>query len=196
MAHRYGYALRHVDLGVMVHGENEGEVFLALGRSTRTFRATCRRSTPKSAASSTAFTLLPRKLLEERIATRLETMAHASPRMGTIDSEQIDDIMAAASRRVRRSTSQSTSRPSAPSDSRGAEPTRRRPPDRRGHSRRESVPGFSFLPCLIFLHCGGFRLPLDRPLIAGIVNLTPDSFSGDGLDVGRRPCDTSCPPPA
>ena len=38
------------------------------------------------------------------------------------------------------------------------------------------------------LHCGGFRLPLDRPLIMGIVNLTPDSFSGDGMvgsDVDR-----------
>lgn len=31
------------------------------------------------------------------------------------------------------------------------------------------------------LHCGRFRLPLDRPLLMGIVNLTPDSFSGDGL---------------
>lgn len=29
--------------------------------------------------------------------------------------------------------------------------------------------------------CGRFRLSLDRPLIMGIVNLTPDSFSGDGL---------------
>lgn len=29
--------------------------------------------------------------------------------------------------------------------------------------------------------CGKFQLPLDRPLIMGIVNLTPDSFSGDGL---------------
>lgn len=37
------------------------------------------------------------------------------------------------------------------------------------------------------LHCGGFRLPLDRPLIMGIVNLTPDSFAGDGMgsDVDR-----------
>ena len=35
------------------------------------------------------------------------------------------------------------------------------------------------------LHCGRFRLTLDRPLVMGIVNLTPDSFSGDGtgLDV-------------
>lgn len=31
------------------------------------------------------------------------------------------------------------------------------------------------------LHCGPFRLALDRPLIMGIVNLTVDSFSGDGL---------------
>lgn len=33
------------------------------------------------------------------------------------------------------------------------------------------------------LHCGAYRLslPPDRPLIMGIVNLTPDSFSGDGL---------------
>lgn len=31
------------------------------------------------------------------------------------------------------------------------------------------------------LCCGAFRLALDRPLIMGIVNLTPDSFSGDGL---------------
>lgn len=37
------------------------------------------------------------------------------------------------------------------------------------------------------LHCGRYRLPLDRPLVMGIVNLTPDSLSGDGTgsDVGR-----------
>ncbi len=37
------------------------------------------------------------------------------------------------------------------------------------------------------LHCGRFRLSLDRPLVMGIVNLTPDSFSGDGTgsDVDR-----------
>lgn len=31
------------------------------------------------------------------------------------------------------------------------------------------------------LQCGSYRLSLQRPLIMGIVNLTPDSFSGDGL---------------
>ncbi|MBS0487318.1 MAG: dihydropteroate synthase [Proteobacteria bacterium] len=30
------------------------------------------------------------------------------------------------------------------------------------------------------LHCAGRELRLDRPRIAGIVNVTPDSFSGDG----------------
>jgi dihydropteroate synthase len=30
------------------------------------------------------------------------------------------------------------------------------------------------------LYCGSFTLSLDRPLVMGIVNLTPDSFSGDG----------------
>ena len=31
------------------------------------------------------------------------------------------------------------------------------------------------------MRCGKFSLKLDRPLIMGIVNLTPDSFSGDGV---------------
>ncbi|WP_263771819.1 dihydropteroate synthase [Propionivibrio soli] len=31
------------------------------------------------------------------------------------------------------------------------------------------------------LRCGKFELILDRPFVMGIVNLTPDSFSGDGL---------------
>ncbi len=36
-----------------------------------------------------------------------------------------------------------------------------------------------------FLRCGAYRLSLERPLIMGIVNLTPDSFSGDGVGVDR-----------
>jgi dihydropteroate synthase len=34
---------------------------------------------------------------------------------------------------------------------------------------------------MTILQCGRFRIPLQRPLIMGIVNLTPDSFSNDGL---------------
>ena len=33
---------------------------------------------------------------------------------------------------------------------------------------------------MAFLHCGKFRLPLIRPLIMGVVNVTPDSFSDGG----------------
>ena len=36
------------------------------------------------------------------------------------------------------------------------------------------------------LRCGKFDLSLERPLIMGIVNLTPDSFSGDGLAADTR----------
>ena len=33
----------------------------------------------------------------------------------------------------------------------------------------------------MFLQCGQFKLSLERPLIMGILNITPDSFSHDGL---------------
>lgn len=42
------------------------------------------------------------------------------------------------------------------------------------------TPGFSLAESVL-LHCGKYRLSLARPLVMGIVNLTPDSFSGDGL---------------
>jgi dihydropteroate synthase len=32
----------------------------------------------------------------------------------------------------------------------------------------------------MFLHCGNFKLSLSRPLIMGVVNVTPDSFSDGG----------------
>ncbi len=35
------------------------------------------------------------------------------------------------------------------------------------------------------LHCGHFRLDLSRPLVMGIVNVTPDSFSDGGLHLQR-----------
>lgn len=33
----------------------------------------------------------------------------------------------------------------------------------------------------MFLHCGNYRLSLARPLIMGVINVTPDSFSDGGL---------------
>ena len=49
----------------------------------------------------------------------------------------------------------------------------------------------------MYLQCGKFRLPLARPLIMGVVNLTPDSFSDAGkfatpqaaVAYARRLCD-------
>lgn len=38
--------------------------------------------------------------------------------------------------------------------------------------------GFAFM--VPHLHCGKFRLSLERPLVMGIVNVTPDSFSDGG----------------
>nr|WP_296748811.1 dihydropteroate synthase [Thioalkalivibrio sp.] len=36
------------------------------------------------------------------------------------------------------------------------------------------------------LDCAGHRLPLDRPLIMGVLNVTPDSFSDGGRFAGRE----------
>jgi dihydropteroate synthase len=44
-----------------------------------------------------------------------------------------------------------------------------------------SAPHASPLTPHVFLQCGSYRLPLDRPLLMGIVNVTPDSFSDGGL---------------
>jgi dihydropteroate synthase len=38
----------------------------------------------------------------------------------------------------------------------------------------------------MYLHCGRFRLPLDRPLVMGIINVTPDSFSDGGLNASPK----------
>lgn len=37
----------------------------------------------------------------------------------------------------------------------------------------------------MFLHCGSFKFDLSRPLVMGIVNVTPDSFSDGGRYNGR-----------
>ncbi len=37
----------------------------------------------------------------------------------------------------------------------------------------------------MILHCGSFRLDLSRPLVMGIVNVTPDSFSDGGQHLQR-----------
>jgi len=119
MVTRYGMS----DLGVMVYGENEGEVFL--GRSVTQHKNVSEATMQKVDAEIRRIVdqqyALARKLLEEN-RDKVEAMAHALLEWETIDSEQIDDIMAGKPPRQPK-PSQSASRPSAPSDSPGAEPS-------------------------------------------------------------------------
>jgi cell division protease FtsH len=116
MVTRYGMS----DLGVMVYGENEGEVFL--GRSVTQHKNVSEATMQKVDAEIRRIVdqqyALARKLLEEN-RDKVEAMAHALLEWETIDSEQIDDIMAGKPPRQPK-PSQSASRPSAPSDSPGA----------------------------------------------------------------------------
>jgi dihydropteroate synthase len=46
--------------------------------------------------------------------------------------------------------------------------------------RARPLPPPAFESLIGVLRCGGFLLPLDRPLLMGVVNVTPDSFSDGG----------------
>lgn len=52
----------------------------------------------------------------------------------------------------------------------------------RERENKDPLPYLFFPPISssMFLHCGKFRLDLSRPLVMGIVNVTPDSFSDGG----------------
>ena len=119
MVTRYGMS----DLGVMVYGENEGEVFL--GRSVTQHKNVSEATMQKVDAEIGRIIdqqyALARKLLEEN-RDKVEAMTHALLEWETIDAEQIDDIMAGKPPRPPK-PSQSTPRASTPSDSPGAEPS-------------------------------------------------------------------------
>ena len=119
MVTRYGMS----DLGVMVYGENEGEVFL--GRSVTQHKNVSEATMQKVDAEIRRLIdeqySLARKLLEEN-RDKVEAMTKALLEWETIDAEQIDDIMAGKSPRPPK-PSQSKPRSSAPSDTPGAEPT-------------------------------------------------------------------------
>ncbi|EKE16985.1 MAG: hypothetical protein ACD_10C00688G0005 [uncultured bacterium] len=119
MVTRYGMS----DLGVMVYGENEGEVFL--GRSVTQHKnlseATMQKVDTEMRRIIDEQYALARKLLEEN-REKVEVMAHALLEWETLDSDQIDDIMADKAPRPPKPT-QSTVRSVTPSDTPGAEPT-------------------------------------------------------------------------
>jgi cell division protease FtsH len=119
MVTRYGMS----DLGVMVYGENEGEVFL--GRSVTQHKNVSEATMQKVDAEIRRLIdeqyALARRLLEEN-RDKVEAMTKALLEWETIDSEQIDDIMAGNPPRPPK-PSQSKPRSTTPSDTPGAEPS-------------------------------------------------------------------------
>jgi cell division protease FtsH len=119
MVTRYGMS----DLGVMVYGENDGEVFL--GRSVTQHKNVSEATMQKVDAEIRRLIdeqyALARRLLEEN-RDKVEAMTKALLEWETIDAEQIDDIMAGNSPRPPK-PSQSKPRSTTPSDTPGAEPS-------------------------------------------------------------------------
>ena len=110
MVTRYGMSDA---LGPMVYGENEGEVFL--GRSVTTHKNMSEATMEKVDAEIRRIIdeqyALARRLLEEN-RSRVEAMATALLELETIDSDQIDDIMAGKPPRPpKQPQSRSSSRP-------------------------------------------------------------------------------------
>jgi len=119
MVTRYGMS----ELGVMVYGENEGEVFL--GRSVTQHKNVSEATMQKVDAEISRILDeqygLARRLLDEN-RDKVEAMTKALLEWETIDAEQIDDIMAGKPPRPPKPSPSSISSP--PSDSAsGAEPS-------------------------------------------------------------------------
>ncbi len=120
MVTRYGMS----DLGVMVYGENEGEVFL--GRSVTQHKNVSEATMQKVDAEIRRIIdqqyALARQLLEEN-RDKVEAMTKALLEWETIDADQIDDIMAGKPPRLPK-PSQGSPRASTPSDTPpGTEPS-------------------------------------------------------------------------
>ncbi len=119
MVTRYGMS----DLGVMVYGENEGEVFL--GRSVTQHKNVSEATMQKVDAEIGRIIdqqyALARRLLEEN-RDKVEAMTKALLEWETIDAEQIDDIMAGKPPRPPK-PAQSLSTPTSTDQTPGAEPS-------------------------------------------------------------------------
>ena len=119
MVTRYGMS----DLGVMVYGENEGEVFL--GRSVTQHKNVSEATMQKVDAEIRRIIdeqyALARKLLEEN-RDKVEAMTKALLEWETIDADQIDDIMDGKPPRPPKPT-QSVSRSAPPDEKPDAEPS-------------------------------------------------------------------------
>ena len=158
-------------LGPMVYGENEGEVFL--GRSITTHKNVSETTLQKVDAEI-------RRIIDEQY--KLARQLHrGEPRQGRGHGQGAARMGDARRRPARRHHGRQAA---------ARRPSRRRAsstpsaPDRRRAGRRRARPPalaeIGRLPPSVVLRCGGFLLPLDRPLIMGVVNVTPDSFSDGG----------------
>lgn len=111
MVTRYGMS----DLGPMVYGENEGEVFL--GRSVTTHKALSEATMQKVDAEIRRIIdeqyALAKRLLDEN-RDKVEAMTQALLEWETIDADQINDIMAGNTPRPPQPPGSSTPTPSAP----------------------------------------------------------------------------------
>ena len=100
------------ELGPMVYGENEGEVFL--GRSITTHKNVSEATMQKVDLEIRRFIdgqySLARKLIEEN-RDKVEAMAKALLEWETLDSDQLDDIMSGLPPRPPRQNSASSSTP-------------------------------------------------------------------------------------
>ena len=114
MVTRYGMS---DELGPMVYGENDGEVFL--GRSVTQHKNVSEATMQKVDAEIRRIIdeqyALARKLIEEN-RPKVELMAKLLLEWETLDSEQVNDIMAGKQPRPPKPSGGSPSSPSAPSD--------------------------------------------------------------------------------
>jgi cell division protease FtsH len=121
MVTRYGMS---DDLGVMVYGENEGEVFL--GRSVTQHKNVSEATMQKVDAEVRRIIdqqyALARKLLEDN-RDKVEAMAKALLEWETIDAEQIDDIIAGKSPRPPKPNPPPVKPSASSDDAPGAEPS-------------------------------------------------------------------------
>jgi cell division protease FtsH len=110
------------ELGTMVYGENEGEIFL--GRAVTTHKNVSEATMQKVDAEIRRIIdqqyRLARKLLEDN-RDKVETMTKALLEWETLDAEQINDILAGKPPRPPKPSGSSQTPPSKPASSGGAQ---------------------------------------------------------------------------
>jgi hypothetical protein len=182
----------------MVYGENEGEVFL--GRSITTHKNVSEATMQKVDAEIRRIIdqqyALARRLLEEN-RDKVEAMTKALLEWETIDAEQMNDIMAGKPPRRPSRHRRRARRQRPPDNTPAPAPRRRRLPGSLTRNSRAVLEGAGHVltPFFFFLRFADVRFDensvrmraprgpsprLDRPLVMGIVNVTPDSFSDGG----------------